>query len=356
MGLDICATLCAGRAYFGVYNTDCYCGDEIGPATSRVDLDQCDIECPGDDTQFCGDESNSKLRDRQAISSNLLLTVYIAIEAGVTLTESVNQTVTDQRTVITTFTTTTTATNTGASTTATEVITATLVCSAGKCHSINSVTVYTFVEIKGRDHNGQWVYVSEPCSCASGQRYTPKFCSNGNCNNIKIHKPQQCLDWYNYNMFFIPTDTACSTCPSGEIVYQPWENSWGTPDRYNNATLPGASGGRSKSSSKNGGSGNSQGGSSSGSNGESGGSNGELGGESGTTPDGTPNGSSNDNSNDSSNDSSNGGSNSGTEGESQSSSIPSSKGSYPSTVPVISGASSHVFSVVSLISPLAALL
>ncbi|PTD02966.1 hypothetical protein FCULG_00009357 [Fusarium culmorum] len=354
MDLDICSTLCARRAYFGVYNTDCYCGDEIGPASSRVDLDQCDIECPGDNTQFCGGESNSKLRARQAISSNLLLTVYIAIEVDVTLTQSVTQTVTDQRTVITTFTTTTTATNTEASTTATEVITATLVCSSGKCHSINSVTVYTFVEIKGRDHNGQWVYVSEPCSCAGGQRYTPKFCSKGNCDNIKIYKPQQCPDWYNYNMFFIPTDTACSTCPSGEIVYQPWENSWGTPDNCNdvvptcsghdcpsqkNVVRPyqGASGGGSKSSSDNGDSGNSWGGSSPGSNGESsGGYNGD--------------------SNDNSNGGSNCGSNSGTEEESQSSNNPSSKGSYPSTVPVISGASSHVFSVVSLISALAALL
>ncbi|WXC43999.1 hypothetical protein QX201_003736 [Fusarium graminearum] len=378
MDLDSCAFLCARHAYFGVYNTDCYCGDEIGPATSRVDLDQCDIECPGDNTQFCGGESNSKLRARQAISSNLLLTVYIAIEVDVTLTQSVTQTVTDQRTVITTFTTTTTATNTEASTTATEVITATLVCSSGKCHSIDSITVYTFVEIKGSDHNGQWVYVSEPCSCAGGQRYTPKFCYKGNCDSIKVYKPEQCQDWYNYNTFFIPTDTACSTCSSGEIIYQPWENSWGTPDNFNSAVptcsghncpsqkdavrpYQGASSGGSKSSSNNGASGDSQGGSGSGSNRESGGgSKGESHDGSDTAPNGTPNGSSNNNSNGGSNGDSTGdstgGSNSGTEQESQSSSIPSSKGSYPSTVPVISGASSNVFSVVSLISALAALL
>ncbi|KAF4496200.1 hypothetical protein FAGAP_7631 [Fusarium agapanthi] len=362
MDLDICATLCAGRSYFGVYDTACYCGDEVGSATSRVPLDQCDIECPGDNTQFCGGESESKLRIRQAISSNILLTVYIALEAGVTLTESVTQTVTDQRTLVTTFTTT--VTNAGPSSIATEVITATLVCFAGKCHSTNSATVYVFVEINGSDCDGQWVYITESCSCAGGQRYIPKFCSAGSCDSITVYKPQQCPDWYNYNSFFVPTETGCSTCPSGKIVYQPWEESWGTPDNCNgavptcggydcpsqhnvvrphqgvnwNTTTPhGASGGGSKSSSNNGDSGNSQGGSSSGSNGESGGG-------SDTNPSGTPNGGSND------------GSGSGTQGESQSSNVPGSKGSYPSTVPVISSASTHVSRMIFLLAALAALL
>ncbi|KAF5599091.1 hypothetical protein FPCIR_2487 [Fusarium pseudocircinatum] len=293
MDLGICATLCAGRSYFGVHDTACYCGDEVGSATSRVALDQCNIECPGDNTQFCGGESNSKLRIRQTISSNILLAVYVALEAGVTLTESITQTVTDQRTIVTTFTTT--VTNTGASSIATEVIAATLVCSAGKCHSTNSATVYVFVEINGSDYDGQWVYISEPCSCAGGQR------------------PHQGVNW--------------------------------------NATAPhGASGGGSKSNSNNGDSGNSQGGSSSGSssgsnNGDSSpGSNRESGGGSDTSPNGTPNGGSND------------GSGSGTQGESQNSNVPGSKGSYPSTVPVISSASTHVSRMISLLAALAALL
>ncbi|KAF5973645.1 hypothetical protein FBULB1_8218 [Fusarium bulbicola] len=377
MDLDICATLCAGQSYFGVYDTACYCGDEVGSATSRVPLDQCDIKCPGDNTQFCGGESNSKLRVRQAVPSNILLTVYVAIETGVTLTESVTQTVTDQRTIITTFTTT--VTNTGASSIATEVITATLVCSAGKCHSTSSAIVYVFVKIDGSDCDGQWVYIYEPCSCAGGQRYIPKFCSAGSCNSITVYKPQQCPDWYNYNSFFVPTDTGCSTCPSGKVAYQPWEHSWGTPDNCNdavptcggydcpsqhnvvrphqgvnwNATTPqGSSGGGSKSSSNNGDSGESQGGSSSSSGSKSGskngysspGSNGESGGGSDISPNGTPNGGSND------------GSGSGTQGESQSSNVPGSKGSYPSTVPVISSASTHISRMFSLLAALAALL
>ncbi|KAF5694127.1 hypothetical protein FDENT_1431 [Fusarium denticulatum] len=275
MDLGICATLCAGRSYFGVYDTACYCGDEAGSAISRVPLDQCDIECPGDNTQFCGGESDSKLQIRQAISSNVLLTVYAAIKAGVTLTESVTQTVTDQRTIVTTFTTT--ITNARASSIGTELITATLVCSAGKCHSTNSATVYVFVEINGSDCDGQWVYISKPCSCAGGQR---------------------------------------------------------------------ASGGGPKSSSNDGDSGISQGGSSSGSNNgdSSPGSNGESGSGSDTSPNGTPNSGSND------------GSGSGAQGESQYSNVPGSKGSYPSTVPVISNASTHVSRMFSLLAALAALL
>ncbi|KAF4946136.1 hypothetical protein FGADI_11414 [Fusarium gaditjirri] len=360
MDLNMCSTLCTGRPYFGVHYTACYCGDEI-VAASRVGLDQCDIECPGNSTQFCGGEISSKLRARQAIPSNILLTVYVATEAGVTLTESVTQTVTGQKTVVTTFTTTTT--NTRALSTATEVITATLVCIDGKCHSVNSVTVYTFVEINGSDYNGQWVYISEPCSCAGGQRFIPKFCSAGICGSMKVYKPQQCPDWYNYNIFFVPKDTDCSTCPSGEMIYQPWEESWGTPDNYSNAvptcsgfncpsqknvvrphqgvnwnaTVPhGASDGGSKSSSSNGDSGNFQPGSSSGSNGEStGGSN--------TSPNGSPNSGKN------------GGSGSGSQGEPQTSDIPGSEGSHPSTIAVVSRAGTYTFSVISLLAALAAL-
>ncbi|KAF4333912.1 hypothetical protein FBEOM_12273 [Fusarium beomiforme] len=361
MDLSICGTLCAGRAYFGVYNTACYCGDKIDAAdTSRVDLNQCDIECPGDKTEFCGGESRAKLRARQVISSNILLTVYTAAEAAVTLTESVTQTVTDQETIVTTFTTTVT----GALSTATEIVTATLVCFAGKCHSSSSdaVSVYTFVEINGSDCDGEWVYVSEPCSCAGGQRYVPKFCSGGNCVGIQVYKPQACPDWYNFNSFFVPSD--CSACPSGKIIYQPWENSWGTPDDCNdevptcnghdcpsqqnvvrphqgvnwNSTIPhGASGGGSNSGPNSGYSGNSQTGSGSGSNGESNdGSN--------ASPNGSPNSGSS------------GGSGSGPQGESQSPNVPGSKGSYPSTVPIISGAGSQTSSVLSLLAALVALL
>ncbi|KAG9504838.1 hypothetical protein J7337_004816 [Fusarium musae] len=60
MDLETCADLCTGRAYFGVYDTACYCGDVIDAAdTSRVTLDLCDIECPGDDTHPNGSNGSS---------------------------------------------------------------------------------------------------------------------------------------------------------------------------------------------------------------------------------------------------------------------------------------------------------
>ncbi|UZP43182.1 hypothetical protein NXS19_010998 [Fusarium pseudograminearum] len=231
MDLDACSILCEGRAYFGVYDTSCYCGDEINAAdTSRVNLDRCDIECPGDDSQFCGGESRSgKLRARQTVPNNRLLTVYVAAEAAVTVTDSITQTVTGQETVITTFTTTIT----GATGITTQAVTATLVCFSGKCYSSSAsdVTVYIFVEINGSECDGQWVYISEPCSCAGGQRYVPQFCTGGSCSSLKVYKAEECHDWYNYNSFFVPSD--CAACAEGKAMYQPWENSWGTPDNCN---------------------------------------------------------------------------------------------------------------------------
>ncbi|KAI7770715.1 hypothetical protein LZL87_004502 [Fusarium oxysporum] len=89
-------------------------------------------------------------------------------------TDSVTQTATDQETIATNYTTTIT----GALCTATQAATATLVCFAGKCYSSSSsdVAVYIFIEINGSD-DGQWVYISEPCSYADSQIYVPKFCS-----------------------------------------------------------------------------------------------------------------------------------------------------------------------------------
>ncbi|RBQ74785.1 hypothetical protein FVER14953_05944 [Fusarium verticillioides] len=230
MDLETCADLCTGRAYFDVYDTACYCGDVIDAAdTSRVTLDLCDIECPGDDTQFCGgDAPIAKLHRRQNVP-NSRLTVYAAAKAAVTITDSVTQTVTDQETVITTYTTTVT----GASSTVTQAVTATLVCFAGKYYSSSSseVTAYIFIDINGSDCDNQWVYISEPCSCAGGQRYVPKFCSKGSCSGITLYKLQQCHDWFNYSNFFVASD--CDTCTQGNIMYQPWEDSWGTPDNCN---------------------------------------------------------------------------------------------------------------------------
>ncbi|EXL76544.1 hypothetical protein FOPG_08816 [Fusarium oxysporum f. sp. conglutinans race 2 54008] len=330
MDLNVCAGLCEGRAYFGVHDTACYCGDVYDvDSTVFYNLDQCDIECPGDKTQFCGGEAENRLRARQAIASNILLTLYARAEAVVSLTESVTQTVTNQETIVTTFTTVASSESI-----ATEVVTATLVCIDGKCHSSspNTVAVYIFVEVNGSDCNGQWVYISEPCP--GGQQYIPHLCSDGKCASLKVYKPQQCPDWYNYKSFFVPSD--CTTCAQGKISYQPWENSWGTPDNCNgqvptcdtfgcpsqqgvvkphhgiswNSTIPHGGSGGGYNPSPNGGS--------------SGGSN--------------------------------GGSSSGSQGDTEGSGAPGSKGSYPSTVPVISGAIKQASGILSLLAGLLALL
>ncbi|KAF5706946.1 hypothetical protein FMUND_11356 [Fusarium mundagurra] len=350
MDLNVCAGLCQGRSHFGVHDTACYCGDVYDfDSTVFYNLDQCDIECPGDKTQFCGGEVENKLRARQAVASNILLTLYARAEAVVSLTESVTQTVTNQETIVTTFTTIASGESM-----ATEVVTASLVCVDGKCHSSssNSVAVYIFVEINGSDCDGQWVYLSEPCP--GGQQYIPHLCSDGKCSSLKVYKPQQCPDWYNYKSFFVPSD--CTTCAQGKISYQPWEKSWGTPDNCNdqvptchtfecpshqgvvkphhgiswNSTIPHGGSGGGYNPGPNGGS---SGGSSSGSNGgSSGGSSGGSGGGS------------------------NGGSSSGSQGDTEGSGASGSKGTYPSTVPVISGAIKQVSGVFSLLVGLLALL
>ncbi|KAF4442606.1 hypothetical protein FACUT_1918 [Fusarium acutatum] len=346
MDLETCADLCTGRAYFGVYDTACYCGDVIDAAdTSRVTLDLCDIECPGDDTQFCGgDAPSAKLHRRQNVPKNRLLTVYAAAEAAVTVTDPVTQTVTDQETIVTTYTTTVT----GALSTTTQAVIATLVCFAGKCYSSSSsdVAVYIFIEINGSDYNGQWVYISEPCSCAGGQRYIPKFCSGGSCSGIPVYKPQECHDWYNYSNFFVASD--CDTCVKGKIMYQPWENSWGTPDNCN-GDVP-VCNGHECPSQHNGGS-------------QHGGHNGKSnstahGGSNGGSrprPNGGTNSGSKSGSNGDSQPNSNGGSSSGSNQSPNGSNGSGPKGTEPSIVPVVSGAGKQVIGILSLLAAIAAL-
>ncbi|QPC80289.1 hypothetical protein HYE68_011041 [Fusarium pseudograminearum] len=377
MDLNACASRCNGRAYFGVYDTSCYCGDEIDTTnTSRVNIDQCDIECPGDDSQFCGGESRSdKLRARQNVPNSRLLTAYVAAAAAVTVTESFTKTVTDQETVITTFTTTVT----GATGITTQAVTATLVCFSGKCYSSGStdVTVYIFVEINGSDCDGQWVYISEPCACAGGQRYVPQFCTGGSCSGLRVYKIEECHDWYNYNSFFVPSD--CATCAEGRVMYQPWENSWGTPDNCN-GDVPVCNGYDCPSKSNGGGShtsgkwnstaphGGSQGGASGGSHG------GSNGGSSGTSqggPDGGSSSGSHETPNSNSNGGPEGGSSSGANGSSSGASgagsqpgshdsdgggSRDSKAGQPSTVPVVvSGGGKQTTGALGLLAILAIL-
>ncbi|RBR18066.1 hypothetical protein FVER53590_04312 [Fusarium verticillioides] len=223
MDLDQCSTLCQGRAYFGVYDTDCYCGDEIdGEETARTELDSCDIECPGDVTQFCGgDAQRRRMHRRQTIPSDRLLTVYVAAGGQTEIvTDEVTRTITDQSTFITTIATTVA----GPATTATERV------------------VYIFVEADCGACNGQWVYIPEVCDCQGGFQYVPYFCFGGSCSGKTVYKSEECHDWWNHKDFFIPAD--CEECSGGEIIYKPWENSWGTPENCKPEEIPACEGHR----------------------------------------------------------------------------------------------------------------
>ncbi|ENH69833.1 hypothetical protein FOC1_g10009336 [Fusarium oxysporum f. sp. cubense race 1] len=241
MDLNLCASVCEGRAYFGVHDEDCYCGDEIdADNTSRVDTDQCDIECPGDDSEFCGGDAplarRSRIQARQSISNTIRLTVYVAVNGpDVTITDVLTATVTDQSTLTTTFTTTIS----DATATETQTVTAIYVCSNGKCYPENdngSKVVYIFVSYPGDECDGELVYISEACDCQGGSQYVPKYCSNGSCHGLTVYKPEECHDWYNQKNFFVPAD--CDVCEHGDVVYKPWENSWGTPAECKEAEVP----------------------------------------------------------------------------------------------------------------------
>ncbi|KAL2075302.1 hypothetical protein VTL71DRAFT_245 [Oculimacula yallundae] len=56
MTLELCASNCAGTAYFGVeYGGECYCGQTLDvtsvPAANQLD---CSFVCPGDASEYCG--------------------------------------------------------------------------------------------------------------------------------------------------------------------------------------------------------------------------------------------------------------------------------------------------------------
>lgn len=202
-------------------SSDCYCGDGIdGDETARVELDSCDIECPGDDSQFCGGDSRrGRMRRRQAVPSDRLLTVYVAAGAQTdVVTNEVTRTVTDQSTFVTTFTTTVA----GPVTTATERV------------------VYIFLEADCSDCDGQWVYVPEVCDCQGGFQYVPYFCFGGSCSGKTVYKSQECHDWWNHKNFYVPAD--CEKCSGGEVIYKPWDNSWGTPENCKPEEIPACEG------------------------------------------------------------------------------------------------------------------
>ncbi|KAI6784557.1 uncharacterized protein J7T54_006602 [Emericellopsis cladophorae] len=115
MSLDVCAASCPGR-FMGVYNTDCYCGDEVNSDdTQRVANSQCDVACPGNELEACGGLAGAgAVARRQSVPLSVLLSVYIrfrdsAVTSGAvptgtmtaapTGTSTITETITDTLTI-----------------------------------------------------------------------------------------------------------------------------------------------------------------------------------------------------------------------------------------------------------------
>ncbi|KAI1423013.1 hypothetical protein F5Y12DRAFT_716792 [Xylaria sp. FL1777] len=55
MTLESCMTNCTGWYYFGTeFARECYCGNKVSPSSTNVTLDECNMVCSGDETEYCG--------------------------------------------------------------------------------------------------------------------------------------------------------------------------------------------------------------------------------------------------------------------------------------------------------------
>ncbi|KAI0911180.1 heme peroxidase [Ustulina deusta] len=55
MTLESCMTNCTGYFYWGTeYGRECYCGNTVHASSTNVTLDECNIVCSGDETEYCG--------------------------------------------------------------------------------------------------------------------------------------------------------------------------------------------------------------------------------------------------------------------------------------------------------------
>ena len=63
MTLPYCVEICRGKSgnYSAVSGTDCYCFPQLPTGTEFALKRQCDIPCPGDPYQYCGNADNFTL-------------------------------------------------------------------------------------------------------------------------------------------------------------------------------------------------------------------------------------------------------------------------------------------------------
>ncbi|KAK0383835.1 hypothetical protein NLU13_9746 [Sarocladium strictum] len=188
MDLDFCAASCDTK-YMGVQDTDCYCGTDIEEAQStRVDLNSCDIDCPGNPEQKCG--GVLLLGKRQNVPSNVLLTIYVR-EGEPDTTTTVTETSTSTGT-ITSCPPEVTDCPIGSKTIAIQTITSTfcpeptpdykkIVCYGDECfaeHTCDSCSSHRVVCRDGHcwvencdtdDHNRLVICEGDKCEYATGQ-------------------------------------------------------------------------------------------------------------------------------------------------------------------------------------------
>ncbi|KAM5361283.1 hypothetical protein ACJA88_014524 [Fusarium oxysporum] len=253
MTLDLCAETCQDSNLFGTHDTQCFCGinnNGIFP----VDIDECDIECPGDDSQFCGGDVTpnrfGRLRKRQNIPNSFLLSIYAAIGGsqsvtvtgpgatvtgpgatvtgpGATVTGSgvaitgPGATVTDITTVTTTFVSTATQPSGMTITTVTDVV----VCSGGRCQPVTtkpSGPSYVFRPYPGEDCLDELVYLPSHCSCPGGIEYVPYYCEKSSCSGKTVYKPEEQLDGHS-GLVYYPTGCIESQCETTGKFFAPYD-------------------------------------------------------------------------------------------------------------------------------------
>ncbi|OAA66090.1 Carbohydrate-binding WSC [Cordyceps fumosorosea ARSEF 2679] len=55
MTLEKCMAFCHGYNYWGTeYGRECYCGNSLGAGSAAVPIDQCNMVCGGDPSEYCG--------------------------------------------------------------------------------------------------------------------------------------------------------------------------------------------------------------------------------------------------------------------------------------------------------------
>ncbi|KAH7198960.1 uncharacterized protein B0J16DRAFT_331421 [Fusarium flagelliforme] len=271
MTQELCGENCAakGSPLFGTNRGTCYCGDELDDATTdREDDDQCDIPCPGDDEQRCGGDTSparlGRLARRQNVAANILLIIYIDINAdGATITapgatvtlpgdvvtlsgdvvtlsgDVITQsgsvitqdavtvtapgaTVTDVETVTTTFI----STVTDASETFVTTVTATLICNSGRCDIPPVLPVPTIVFVfkpyPGDDCADELVYLPSPCSCAGGVEYVPHYCDATSCTGKTVYKPEK-TEYSDDVICYYPSECTHDQCDTTGQLFKPYD-------------------------------------------------------------------------------------------------------------------------------------